>query len=132
MHLRLLFSVFQMEVLRILNVAPTELHPNSWGYIQVFVVICQELAIRPTAALFLHFFRTRLMAKRAWLSLSTELGNAILRLYAHPLKASKISFLECLSLSRVSLSSLTKMEVPSFLCNGLRTLGDLLLSRKKR
>lgn len=40
------------------------LHPNSWGYIQVFAIMCQALAIRPTVALFLYIFRTRPIAKR--------------------------------------------------------------------
>ncbi|BAT76398.1 hypothetical protein VIGAN_01439200 [Vigna angularis var. angularis] len=36
MYVRLPLSVFQMDVLKTLNVAPTQLHPNSWGYIQAF------------------------------------------------------------------------------------------------
>ncbi|WVY92617.1 hypothetical protein V8G54_031705 [Vigna mungo] len=39
MHLRLPFIEFQIDVLRTLNVAPSQLHPNSWGYIQAFVVM---------------------------------------------------------------------------------------------
>jgi len=32
-HVRLPLDEFTMRVLRILNVAPTQLHPNSWGYL---------------------------------------------------------------------------------------------------
>ncbi|QCD86377.1 hypothetical protein DEO72_LG3g898 [Vigna unguiculata] len=36
LHIRLLFDEFTMGVLRLLNVAPTQLHPNSWAYLQAF------------------------------------------------------------------------------------------------
>ncbi|KOM25552.1 hypothetical protein LR48_Vigan118s000200 [Vigna angularis] len=70
------------EVLRTLNIAPTQLHPNSWGYIQAFAVLCQALAIRPTVPLFLRFFRSHLVARRGWVSLISELGDALLELYS--------------------------------------------------
>jgi len=31
LHVRLPLDEFTMGVLRLLNVAPTQLHPNSWG-----------------------------------------------------------------------------------------------------
>jgi len=33
LHIRLPFDEFTMGLLRFLNVAPTQLHPNSWGYL---------------------------------------------------------------------------------------------------
>jgi len=36
LHMRVPFDDFTMGVLRLLNVAPTQLHPNSWGYPQAF------------------------------------------------------------------------------------------------
>ncbi|KOM49471.1 hypothetical protein LR48_Vigan08g029800 [Vigna angularis] len=48
LYLRFPFTTFQMDVLRTLNVAPSQLHPNSWGYVQAFAVLCRALAIRPT------------------------------------------------------------------------------------
>jgi len=33
LHIRLPFDEFTMRVLRLLNVAPTQLHPNSWAYL---------------------------------------------------------------------------------------------------
>ncbi|WVY97349.1 hypothetical protein V8G54_029500 [Vigna mungo] len=64
MYVRLPFSVFQIDVLKTLNVAPSLLHPNNWGYIHAFAIMCQTLALRPTTTLFLHFFRARPIAKR--------------------------------------------------------------------
>ena len=36
LHIRLPFDEFTMGVLQLLNVAPTQLHPNSWVYLQAF------------------------------------------------------------------------------------------------
>ncbi|KAG2383986.1 uncharacterized protein HKW66_Vig0152510 [Vigna angularis] len=92
MYLRFPLNVFQMDVLKTLNVAPTQLHPNSWGYIQAFAVMCQALAINPTVALFFYFFRTRPIEKRGWVSLITEPGDAILELYAQSFRGFKNQF----------------------------------------
>jgi len=43
LHVRLPLDDFTMGVLRALNVAPTQLHPNSWAYMQAFRVLCQSL-----------------------------------------------------------------------------------------
>lgn len=92
MYLRLPFSVFQMDVLKTLNVGPSQLHPNSWGYIQAFAALCQVLAIKLTPAFFLYFYRTRSVAKRGWVSLIFEPGNAFLELYAQSFKIFKDKF----------------------------------------
>jgi hypothetical protein len=34
------FSEFQIEVLHSLHLAPTQLHPNGWGFLQAFEVFC--------------------------------------------------------------------------------------------
>jgi len=40
LHVTLPFDEFTMGVLQILNVAPTQLHPNSWVALQAFKAIC--------------------------------------------------------------------------------------------
>ena len=42
LHVRLPLDDFTMGVLHQLNVAPTQLHPNSWAYLQAFRVLCQS------------------------------------------------------------------------------------------
>ncbi|KOM43977.1 hypothetical protein LR48_Vigan05g158200 [Vigna angularis] len=81
-----------MEVLRVLNVAPSQLHPNSWGYMQAFAVLCRAVGIRPTVGLFLHFFRCRPVEKRGWVSLISEPGNALLELYLQSYRGFKDKF----------------------------------------
>jgi len=48
LHMRLLLDDFTMGVLWALIVAPTQLHPNSWAYLQAFRILCQSLYLEPT------------------------------------------------------------------------------------
>jgi len=69
LHVRLPFDDFTMGVLRALNVAPTQLHPNSWAYLQAFYVLCQSLYLEPSPYAFLYFYDTRPRQPTTWLSL---------------------------------------------------------------
>jgi len=68
-RLRLPLDEFSTGVLRALNVAPTQLHPNSWAYIRGFQMLCLGLGLTATPALFLHHYCTRPGKKVGWLSL---------------------------------------------------------------
>ncbi|RDX67145.1 hypothetical protein CR513_54008, partial [Mucuna pruriens] len=50
------FDSFEIDVLNVLNVTPTQLHPNSWAVMQVFKVVCRCLHMEPTTAKFLHHY----------------------------------------------------------------------------
>ena len=80
-HVRFPLDGFIMEVLGILNVAPTQLHPNSWAAIQVFRLLCDVLSLRATARSFLHFFRTRSGDRIGWLSLVGQSKNSLFAPY---------------------------------------------------
>ena len=69
LHVRLSFDDFTMGVLRALNVAPTQLHPNNWAYLQAFRVLCQSLYLEPSPYAFLYFYDTRPRQPTTWLSL---------------------------------------------------------------
>jgi len=53
---RLPFSEFEKDLLTMLNVAPAQLHPNSWGFVRAFQILCAGLDINPTIPMFLYFF----------------------------------------------------------------------------
>jgi len=38
--IRLPLSVFEKELLTELNVAPSQLHPNSWAFVRAFSILC--------------------------------------------------------------------------------------------
>jgi len=69
LHVRLPLDDFTMGVLRALNVAPTQLHPNSWAYLQAFHILCQSLYLESTPYAFLYFYDTRPRRPATWLSL---------------------------------------------------------------
>ncbi|QCD89899.1 hypothetical protein DEO72_LG4g851 [Vigna unguiculata] len=69
LHIRLPFDDFTMGVLRALNVAPTQLHPNSWAYLQAFCILCESLYLEPSPYAFLYFYDTRPRRPATWLSL---------------------------------------------------------------
>jgi len=64
-----------MNVLRILNIAPTQLHPNSWAILQAFRIICQIFGLTPTPESFLYYYNTHPSTPVGWLSLSSRSGN---------------------------------------------------------
>jgi len=69
LHVRLPLDDFTMGVLRALNVAPTQLHPNIWAYLQAFRILCQSLYLEPSLYAFLYFYDTRPRQPTSWLSL---------------------------------------------------------------
>ena len=52
-----MFDEFQMGVLGILKVVPTQLLPNSWASIQAFRIVCKFLSLTPTPKVFLHLYK---------------------------------------------------------------------------
>ena len=78
LHVQLLLDEFTMGVLRLLNVAPTQLHPNSWGSLQAFRLICKALYLTSTPESFLYFYVTRPRDPRSWVSL---VGRAKISLF---------------------------------------------------
>ena len=71
--LRLPFSDFQMAVLHHLDLAPTQLHPNSFAFIRAFELTCEYLKIGPTLPLFFHVFHLQrqktVQGQFGWVSL---------------------------------------------------------------
>ena len=86
LHLRLPLDDFTMGVLRELNVAPTQLHPNSWAYMQAFRVLCQSLYLQPSPRAFLYFYNTRPHQPTTWLSLVSRPSISRLDVFSQSFK----------------------------------------------
>ena len=52
MFIRIPFTDFKVDVLKMVNVASSQLRPNSWGFIKAFEMICEVLDVTPTIGLF--------------------------------------------------------------------------------
>jgi hypothetical protein len=56
---RLPFTDFQCEILRTLNVAPSQLHPNCWAFLRSFEILSRGLNIPASAYSFFSFFNAK-------------------------------------------------------------------------
>ena len=92
LHIRLPFDEFTMGVLQLLNVAPTQLHPNSWAYLQAFRLLCMALYLHPSPRAFLYFFVTRPKSPTTWLSLISRPGFNRLDAFTQSFKHFKDGF----------------------------------------
>ncbi|QCD78996.1 hypothetical protein DEO72_LG1g2633 [Vigna unguiculata] len=81
-----------MRVLRLLNVAPTQLHPNSWAYLQAFRLLCMALYLEPSPRAFLYFFVTRPKSPITWFSLISRPGLNKLEAFTQSFKHFKDGF----------------------------------------
>ncbi|WVY98312.1 hypothetical protein V8G54_030463 [Vigna mungo] len=85
------FTRFQAVVLKRMNVAPSQLHPNGWACIQVFMVMCSALGVGLSTSVFFHYFHVRPLAKRGWVSL-TSIQKGLFKAYAESFKDFKHKF----------------------------------------
>jgi len=79
--LRLPLSSFEKGVLSILNVALSQLHPNSWAFIRGFHILCTHFGVVPTQNTFLYFFEVKKNPKQMWLSVNGVGGRGLLTLF---------------------------------------------------
>jgi len=77
LHNSLSFDEITMGVLRILNVAPTQLHHNSWVVLQVFQLIYDLFRLRSSPQSFLFYYNSHPTNPMGWLSLSSHLGSIL-------------------------------------------------------
>jgi len=91
-HVRLPLDEFTMGVLRILHVAPTQLHPNSWGYLQCFRLLCEMFGLVPSPQSFLHYYSARPSNPVRWVSLVSQSGGALFAPYTVSYKRFKTGF----------------------------------------
>jgi len=84
--------MFTMGVLRLLNVAPTQLHPNSWRSLQAFRLICKALYLTPTPESFLYFYVTRPRDPLSWVSLVGRAKISLLDGFTQSFKKFKDGF----------------------------------------
>jgi hypothetical protein len=76
---RLPFNPFQCEILRVLNVAPSQLHPNSWAFIRSFEILCGALGYPPSAYAFFSFFLAKKSDPVSWLYMSNYARHSLIK-----------------------------------------------------
>lgn len=90
-RIRIPFTDFESDLLKTLNVAPSQLHPNGWGFIKDFELVCEEVSIIDTLGLFFYFFKLKGTDKGVpGFPLRESQGNVSSRLILPTIKVSSI------------------------------------------
>lgn len=63
-------SVFKADVMSTISVAPSQLHPNSWGFTKGFEIMCEHLGLTRTPNMFKYFYHLKHGAKFGWVLLN--------------------------------------------------------------
>ncbi|XP_057418083.1 uncharacterized protein LOC130712265 [Lotus japonicus] len=89
--IRLPFSPFVQTVLRDINAAPCQLHPNAWAFIRCFEILSAAVGIAPSPTSFFYLYDvdSKSIKNKGWISLKARAGRKCL----HPHKSNaKSSF----------------------------------------
>nr|KYP65480.1 hypothetical protein KK1_011716 [Cajanus cajan] len=90
---RLPFTQFECDFLDFINSAPCQLHPNNWGFLRVFQVLCTVLGIEVSLPVFLHFYQLKLgVPPYGILSLNGGRDGGLFTLYSQSYKTFKQEF----------------------------------------
>jgi len=92
LHVSLPFDAFMVGVLRTLNVAPSQLHPNTWVSMQAFRVVCRTFGVRPLSTCFLHFYASHPSDLVGWHSLVSRSGSVLFKAFLASYKNFKENF----------------------------------------
>ncbi|RDX92962.1 hypothetical protein CR513_24842, partial [Mucuna pruriens] len=89
---KLPFTHFERAILQALNVAPTQLHPNSWAFVRAFELLCEDLGKAPTLGVFFWFFTVKKTNKVGWTSLSSRPRRKLFKPFLESYKSFKTCF----------------------------------------
>jgi len=92
--LRQLLFNFEKELLTEINVAPAQLHPNSWAFVRGFSILCSQFHLLPSMEVFLYFFEAKRLGRQLWVSFNGMTGRALLSLFQQFYKGFKGKFLK--------------------------------------
>jgi hypothetical protein len=86
------FTQFEVSLLRVLNVAPIQLHPNSWGFSKAYEIVCLALGITPSIGVFFSFYHLKNFTTGRLVSLCALPNKSLFSLYASNFKNYQDSF----------------------------------------
>jgi len=90
--LRLPLTPFERTLLIEVNVAPAQLHLNSWAFVRAFAFLCYSLDLTPSIETFLFFFEVKDPGKKLWVSFNGVVGRVLLTLFQQSYKGFKKNF----------------------------------------
>ena len=101
------------------NIAPSQLHPNSWGFIKIFQLLCRELNVTPSQTLFLYLFVSAKPGgsskkKASWVSFRSAQGHKVFAMYDESFKDFKNYFFKVRAVEGARPFFLDENDEPSF------------------
>jgi len=125
--LRLPLTMFERALLTKINVAPTQLHPNSWAFVRGFAILCNHFGHTPSVDVFLHFFEAKSLGRKLWVSFNGVAGRVLLTLFQQSYKDFKGKFFRvcCTDYDRTLLDGFPLEWVKELKFKKLRTLKEL-------
>ncbi|XP_072054488.1 uncharacterized protein [Arachis hypogaea] len=100
LFVKLPFSKFECSVLKQMNCAPSQVHPNGWAFIKCFEVLMEFLGIEPEVELFFSLFQAKGVWKGVWVNLNSTPGFAVFKLYKSSFKDFKEMFFKVRSVEK--------------------------------
>jgi hypothetical protein len=86
------FTQFEISLLQTLNVAPIQLHPNSWGFAKAYQIVFLALGITPSIGVFFSFYHLKSFIPGRLVSLCALPNRTLFALYANNFKNYQDSF----------------------------------------
>jgi hypothetical protein len=86
------FTQFEVSLLQTLNIAPIQLHPNSWGFAKAYQLVCLALGVNPSIGVFFSFYHLKHVAPGRLVSLCALPNRTLFALYASNFKGYQDSF----------------------------------------
>jgi hypothetical protein len=86
------FTNFEFAILQALNVAPSQLHPNSWAFVKAYELVCLGLGLEPRLGVFFHFYYVKSLSVGKLVSLSSQPNRSLFTLYASHVKNFRNTF----------------------------------------
>jgi len=125
--LHLPFSGFERELVTEINVAPAQLHPNSWAFVKAFGILCGYFGQPPSIDIFLHFFKVKKQGKSLWVSFSGIAGRILLSLFQQSYKGWRGKFFRgcCTDHDRTALDGFPLYWVQKLKLTKPKTLDEL-------
>jgi len=90
--LRFPLTGFEWALLAEINVAPTQLHPNSWAFVRAFGILFSHFGHTPSVDVFLYFFEAKSPGKKLWVSFNRVAERVLLTLFQQSYKGFKGKF----------------------------------------
>lgn len=96
----------------------TQLHPNSWGFICNFELLCESLLVVPMVDALFYFLRVCIPSRdkdgMTWTSLSGRFGKRFLSIFEDSFKNFKDGFFQITSHTKLLPFLKDKNECPKF------------------